>query len=472
MLLALTTGTRQLGAQQLGPADSALVGRILLAEDRRDATDAALRLGMSHDDPRVRVLARRAMLRIQDPLFAARDSLPELEPPVSWAEPAWRLRYRSLTDRREDCAALRNALSDSVWPVRLRAADLVTPACAGDVRLVHTLRAWADSLPPDVTRRDAGRASWHAAAHALVALSRIRPDDGRSRLAAFVRHPVPHLRRYAVRAAAALSDTGSLRQLAEDPDPNVREGAIEALSALTGHADDELYVAALAAPEAQVVRVAALALAGSPQPEARQAAVATFTRWVDRRNASERDVRHALLIAAGRDTSEDQPPASAHVLPPHAVALALGADIRLRVAISPQSGGGSFLVRLRGDVAPITAARILELARADYYDGLTWHRVEHDFVIQGGSPLSNEYVGLDQYFRDELGTVPHVRGTVGMSTRGHDTGDAQWFVNLKHNIRLGRDYTVFAEVVEGIEVVDGILEGDVIATIAPVEDRR
>jgi cyclophilin family peptidyl-prolyl cis-trans isomerase len=52
-----------------------------------------------------------------------------------------------------------------------------------------------------------------------------------------------------------------------------------------------------------------------------------------------------------------------------------------------------------------------------------------------------------------------------MSTRGHDTGDAQWFVNLKDNLRLDRDYTVFAEVVEGMGVVDGILEGDAIATI-------
>jgi cyclophilin family peptidyl-prolyl cis-trans isomerase len=150
------------------------------------------------------------------------------------------------------------------------------------------------------------------------------------------------------------------------------------------------------------------------------------------------------------------------------VALALGADVRLRVTMSPSSGGGSFVVRLRGDVAPMMAARILALARAGYYDGLGWHRVEHDFVIQGGSPGSNEYVGLPQYLRDELGTVPHLRGTVGMSTRGHDTGDAQWFVNLKDNLRLDRDYTVFAEVVEGMDVVDGILEGDVIARMEEV----
>ena len=45
--------------------------------------------------------------------------------------------------------------------------------------------------------------------------------------------------------------------------------------------------------------------------------------------------------------------------------------------------------------------------------------------------------------------MPHARGTVGMSTRGHDTGDAQWFVNLRDNLRLGRDYTVFGEVIEG-----------------------
>jgi len=111
------------------------------------------------------------------------------------------------------------------------------------------------------------------------------------------------------------------------------------------------------------------------------------------------------------------------------------------------------------------AARILALARSHYYDGLTWQRVEPDFVIQGGSPRANEYVGNSRFIRDELGTVPHVRGTVGMSTRGHDTGDAQWFVNLRDNLRLNRDYSIFGEVTDGIDVVDGVLEGDVIARI-------
>ena len=114
------------------------------------------------------------------------------------------------------------------------------------------------------------------------------------------------------------------------------------------------------------------------------------------------------------------------------------------------------------------AARILQLVRAGYYDGGNWHRVEPDFVIQGGGPGTNEYVGYDRYLRDELGTIAHPRGTVGMSTRGHDTGDAQWFINLKDNPRLVRDYTVFAEVVEGMDVVDGILEGDRVASMREV----
>jgi cyclophilin family peptidyl-prolyl cis-trans isomerase len=154
--------------------------------------------------------------------------------------------------------------------------------------------------------------------------------------------------------------------------------------------------------------------------------------------------------------------------PPHLAALALGKEVRLRVTMSPASGGGTFTVRLRGDVAPMMAARILDLASRNYYDGLSWHRVEHDFVVQGGSPGASEYVGYKDFLRDELGTVPHVRGTVGMSTRGHDTGDAQWFINLRDNLRLNPEYTVFAEVIEGIDIVDGILEGDVIESIRSV----
>ena len=270
---------------------------------------------------------------------------------------------------------------------------------------------------------------------------------------------------YAARAASELKDTATLRALAHDPDGNVQEAAIDALSKLTGHADDHIYLEALNGNGAQVVRAAAIALKGSPRVDARIAAEVMFDRWAMRANSSEGDARVALLEASNHPISSDRPPPLRVELPPMAVALALGAGVRLRVTMSDASGGGTFVVKLRGDVAPMMSARVLALAASGYYNNGNWHRVEHDFVIQGAGPGTNEYVGYKDYLRDELGNVPHTRGTVGMSTRAHDTGDAQWFINLKDNLRLGRDYTVFAEVIDGIDVVDGVLEGDVIARI-------
>ncbi|MEO7713766.1 MAG: peptidylprolyl isomerase [Gemmatimonadaceae bacterium] len=447
--------------------DSALVGRLLLAEDRRDSTDVALREAGVHHDARIRMLTRRALGRIRDRRFAARDSIATLDRPSVWPEPAWRHRYRALAAARGDCGALRSALADASWPVRLRATDLVTAACASDEPIATIFRGWIDALPADATRRQATGVSWQGAAHALVALARLRPLDAASRVHALATHGQWEVRMYAARAAAAIADTLTLRQLARDSDAVVQETAIEALGALTP-SDTALFLTALRAEQAPVVRAAAIALTRTPGPGVSAAANAMFDRWVARAHASERDVRVALLATAGRAPSEDRPPPSRYALPARAVALALGADVRLRVRMSSASGGGSFVVRLRGDAAPMMAARILSLARARYYDGLTWHRVEHDFVIQGGSPGRSEYVGLAQYLRDELGGVPHVRGTVGMSTRGHDTGDAQWFVNLRDNRRLDADYTVFGQVIDGMDVVDGVLEGDVISTIEEI----
>jgi peptidyl-prolyl cis-trans isomerase B (cyclophilin B) len=88
-----------------------------------------------------------------------------------------------------------------------------------------------------------------------------------------------------------------------------------------------------------------------------------------------------------------------------------------------------------------------------------------NFVIQGGSPGANEYIGDATFMRDELGLWPHVRGAAGISTRGRDTGDAQIFIDLLDNPRLNHDYTVFAQALNGLDVVDQILEGDVIETV-------
>lgn len=483
----------------LSRSDSALVGRILLAEDRRDSANAALAEGIRHRDARVATIARRAAWRIRDPKFGKRDSLPTLPAPPRYSDPAWRLRLREVNPKRTDCAAMRTALADSAWPVRLLAMDRVAPECGADSALVHMLAAWTENIPT-TTARTRGGVSWHAPAHAITALARLAPARARIVLPRMAASPVAWLRTYAATAAGTLSDTATLRRLARDTDDNVKEAAIVALARVAGHAADDDYVAALSSRGYQAVRAAARALKDSPRGAALLPPLTVAANRIARDSSeTSRDARIALLerlselaspsvivpatFAVDFDCVVAQAGASAAAksaapnvrigarctplpvtLPPDAVALALGRDVRLRVTLADSSGGGSFTVKLRGDVAPLMASRILALARAGYYNGRMWHRVEPDFVIQGGGGGS-EYVGHPRFIRDELGRVPHVRGTVGMSTRGHDTGDAQWFVNLRDNLRLDDDYTVFAEVVDGIEVVDGVLQGDVIARI-------
>jgi peptidyl-prolyl cis-trans isomerase B (cyclophilin B) len=115
---------------------------------------------------------------------------------------------------------------------------------------------------------------------------------------------------------------------------------------------------------------------------------------------------------------------------------------------------------------------VLAHVRSGKYNGTAWHRVEPNFVIQGGSPHDNEYSGSGRFIVDELGTVAHPRGTVGMSTRGHSTGDLQWFVNLRDNARLVGAYTVFGVVVDGMAHVDAVMEGDVISAMREVSAPR
>jgi cyclophilin family peptidyl-prolyl cis-trans isomerase len=134
-------------------------------------------------------------------------------------------------------------------------------------------------------------------------------------------------------------------------------------------------------------------------------------------------------------------------------------------AVLLMADGSKIELELLIDDAPMAVARFVKLAQAGYYNGLTFHRIVPNFVIQGGSPDANEYSGDDRFMRDELGRVPHLRGSVGISTRGRDTGDAQIFIDLLDLPRLDHDYTVFATVTSGLDVVDHILEGAVIIKI-------
>jgi cyclophilin family peptidyl-prolyl cis-trans isomerase len=354
-------------------------------------------------------------------------------------------------------------MHDPAIQVRIRAMDLLPPSCATDSLIVRDLE-----LGIAATRGYVAGA-WQPAAHALVALARLGPEVARPLVALQARASTWQLRMYAARAAQFTADTALLRRLAVDRDGNVREAAVTALAAVAGHGADEVFLEVLRSRTPQAVRAAALALKGSRHPDVRPVAEGLLRYWDRHRRDTERDARLALLDLLGRPPSADVEWNAPRPLPREVVALALGRMDTLTVALA---SGASFRVRLRGDIAPITAARVLALVDRGDYRGGSWHRVIPDFVIQGGLAGANEYVGGSHFFRDELGNLSHLRGGVGMSTRGHDTGDGQWFIDLSDLPRLDRDYTLFGEVIQGMDAVDGILEGEAITSITRVPRTR
>ena len=411
------------------------------------------------------------------------------------------------------CTPLIAATRDANAHVALTAIDALAGSCEPAVAAIARLSALVRELAGAPTPRTAARGSWHYAAHAEVALARLAPDSARAFMPRMRAHPVWQVRMYAARAAGDLVDTASLRSLAQDRSDNVRSAAVAALSSLIRPgqpnatpasiertpAIDSIFLAELRRPDHQLVLEAAKALDGAAASNGLgDALFAALERVTRERSETSRDPRMELLArietvnGPNRERSlapylSDFDPAIADraaqilqkwgrttaVAAPRRISpIALSAsdlaslrDAHVRVTMAPESGGGSFELRLFVDEAPATVSRFASLAARGYYNGLTFHRVATNFVIQGGSPGANEYVGNSRFMRDELGLRSHERGTLGISTRGRDTGDAQIFVNLIDNWRLDHDYTVFAEVVRGMDVVDAVLEGDVIARI-------
>ncbi len=130
-------------------------------------------------------------------------------------------------------------------------------------------------------------------------------------------------------------------------------------------------------------------------------------------------------------------------------------------------------VRFFEQDAPGTVANFVSLAKSGFYDGLIFHRVIPDFVVQGGCPRGNGTGGPGYTIKCELtgGNQYHDRGVLSMAHAGKDTGGSQFFIclNRKNTQHLDRKHTVFGKVYEGLEVIDAIRQGDKILKIVIIE---
>lgn len=133
---------------------------------------------------------------------------------------------------------------------------------------------------------------------------------------------------------------------------------------------------------------------------------------------------------------------------------------------------GAFTIQLHPDEAPLTVDNFVQLAKQKYFDGVTVHRVVSNFVIQDGDPRGDGNGGPGYSIRCEINDEPFERGVLGMALSGKDTGGSQWFVTHSPQPHLDGGYTVFGRVVQGMEIVDNIVRGDVIRSIQIKETSR
>lgn len=122
---------------------------------------------------------------------------------------------------------------------------------------------------------------------------------------------------------------------------------------------------------------------------------------------------------------------------------------------------GPVTVEMRPDLAPGHVARIKELARKGFYDGVVFHRVIDGFMAQTGDPTGTGSGGSGQKLRAEFNAEPHVRGTLSMArAQSPDSADSQFFICFDDATFLDRQYTVWGRVTEGMENVDKLTRGE------------
>ena len=458
--------------------------RAAYALEKVPSQSAALRLVelMGHSDPVVRAFAARALGRMGSPegdvgIEALRQRLHETEWTVR-VNAARSLGRLSARDCEND---LLQVLSDENFQVR-----------AAGLEALAALAPLSNWQPVSAACSDSSTVVRHAAYSALAATlgERSAPQlrEGLDDPSSFVQGHCLELWG-SVHAEGALA---ALRSVLQSDQTRLRPFAVEglaglaspeALALLRGILDDDDWV---------VVSLAAADLGRLGDHAAIDPLVKVYEKWNRRNNA---DVLEAILVSLGKLRATGQRKILEEAL--------AGNDRRLRVAArdalelvlseteatrlptkreilldtkpvqrSPEqpplvaasnarelildTSRGRIVIDLYYDIAPQTCESFARLADAGFFNGLDFHRVVPNFVIQGGDPLGSGWGDAGYVLRSEWSPLRFDRGTVGVATNGKDTGSCQLFITHSPQPRLDARYTLFGRVVEGMEVVDSI----------------
>lgn len=351
-------------------------------------------------------------------------------------------------------------------------------------------RAWLlDETLADALTRTAERRDGRESELALLALAGAGEGRARALTRRFAASPERVDRVRAAEAAAFLEDRATLETLAGDPEPAVRAAALGPLldeepqrwlDAVLEDEDPGVRATALTWLTEDPRRgprpiLAAMGVGVSPLFDLTSAGIRALVARA-RAVEEERDaiaLALATLAEAGeylvrRAAAEGLEELGVEAPPVGEVEVGDTVDT---YADRVRSSRVTRFVRLgteRGDVdlelacpeAPRTCLSFLQLANQGFYDGLTFHRVVPDFVVQAGDPRGDGSGGPGYTIRDEPNLLRYGRGVVGMALSGPDTGGSQFFITLSPQPHLDADYTAFGRVAAGEEVLDEIEQGD------------
>lgn len=360
---------------------------------------------------------------------------------------------------------------------------------------VSTDASTADKVAPWLEHDDPALVA--AALASLQALDhrRIAPH-----LQQFLEDPRPQVRAAAVPLFPRDEEEAFMAHLGrslQDPHPLVRNAAVQAypreavtdwLLDLLGHSDP--VVVALAAgqirqrgagPYLDSLAAAYSRLRDQPNFEARSAVLRAAQDSLDQpaalqlvRDALDDPDRNIRIQAAAALAEIDGPSVREKIGP-----VALDRDLEYyRQALRTlkqwegaeiETSRGSFRIRFFSQDAPLTVHNFISLAEKGFYEGITIHRTVPNFVMQAGCPRGDGWGEPGYDIRCEINTRRYSRGAVGMALAGKDTGGSQWFVTYSPQHHLDGGYTVWAEAVDGWDILHQILPGDSLKSVRLIE---
>jgi cyclophilin family peptidyl-prolyl cis-trans isomerase/HEAT repeat protein len=490
------------GLKTPDPALHAAAAFALAREPKAQALPT-LRMLLADPSPRVRAWAARALgiAGGEEDLAALRPLLDETNPAAGDPGPL----IQALRSARALAAGKAKPIAG--WTPRLRAL-LDDPRPGVRASAVEAAGVWGSPELYDVLAARTSTGDVGERGTALVALAAGKAPRALELVTAAAGDKEDALRTRAAEAAGALglpAAAGVIERLAGDPKPRVRAAALAAWLTADPKASDPKAVGAarkaLTDPDATVRGtvldwlaehpVVPLADIGAALPgvyqEATQEEGLAALRAVAARTEGEPLERgegiallerlatggpYVLRRAAGESLGKLGGKVPALEPAERVKDVALYREIVQRTrsprTVEIRTPRGTVTVRLACPLAPLTCLNFLNLAGQGFFDGLSFHRVVPDFVVQGGDPKGDGSGGPGYAIRDEINRLRYDRGVVGMALAGADTGGSQFFITLSPQPHLDGGYTAFGEVIAGAEVLDRIQLGDRIEKVVEV----